>query len=652
MLHPVCDPERPWSAPKAVSDYCQADEQSAATTIPKQLATVDGACAPLSSRMVVDARHRGLRTSLLPNSDIGESENQYTPALESGAEQRFRGVVTALESDKPQDYTDIGESALGSVTVNVLCDSAQNEHTKSARESVGGKKDIRWAALESASDVSSSITSFNNISTDSVYSVIKGMKNLTDPMICRGRLMQRTKGKTTVTKNVSVLLDTGAGESYYVCDNIAQESVFDMQPVQCLVEVADGRRVSVKHAIECTLSLLRWNKSRTVATRRVTVKVLPASSEAAGSLIGGRSLIALFGISLDGVSRARIGRYAIYDCSTSESQVAALNVPTDIVRFCDNTGTIDANTDSQQSQCVPLHPPLAVDDCLQIAVDDSVRRSNEEILCRVQQRGWVPIPYFADAKVRLRRAEATDILDTKQQTYVWEISLPNGQYTAHRPRNYSQKMFEAMTIDDKKEFMRLVNDYVVRGWWTRLDTPPNPCGVGHSDVVIGPANVFCVRQGKMRLVCDFSPSNALLPVASSALPSINHMLLQVWLSQPRSLLTGDCSAAFYRVHMCQKGWLICGNEHYVTHRLSFGYSFGPCGLLCSLGELFRMFQSSEYASTTSCIFADDFVLTSDKDHADMEESMGPLLNLLQSAGFDIPRRKFHLSQQQPSRVTR
>ena len=408
------------------------------------------------------------------------------------------------------------------------------------------------------------------------------------------------------------VLDTGAGRGYLILPSSSIEHFkLNLSPIRCVVNMANGRPVIIKHQFDGELEIANQR-------RNVQLRVLLSETEEP-YLLFGRDLIESFGLVTHGARRIMMGKTCIFN-----SERDGLHVIREL----------EENHDTLSSPgVVTLEPPDPPDDSVQLPLSEKDIIECDRLIAKLAEETPTPLSYCPGVRMTLRTLEDKESKDTPLQKYCFEINAPIVPPTGTN-RLYAKSCYYRLSLPHRLEFDKLVEDYVLKGWWTPAGRQECQSLYGHA------ANVFGVVQSdKLRLVADFRPLNVFYP-ASTVLPSIPYSILTLGLGGQSGLVIGDCRSAFLRVRLKRGYWLHCGDRDFISCRMSFGLSFGPEGLRRSVGQLWQLIRALSSDRGVGSLFVDDWFLS--MVTGIVMRSSARFLRLLAVTGFDCAAKKFQI----------
>ena len=428
------------------------------------------------------------------------------------------------------------------------------------------------------------------------------------------------------TLEVPCIVDTACGLGYlYAPWGVGLERM-DSRPYHSSVLLADNETsTSISEAVEVSLAV-----KGTVKNKVVLLPVIRGGNEFA--VLFGRSLLSLFGISTVGGKMVKMDDLVLYDCYMGnilghEDKIRRTQEP----RF-DSQGVVplESKVNTKGVSWVLDHSQQHYLDCL---------------LLELSQLPPQPLP-CCPGRVALKSTNQAEVLDTEAQRFAFCISVDHWKIdrTEYRNHNlYSTAMFRKLEHSDRERFCAQVDEYVKYKWWT----PASREEVVHHGP---PACVFAVRQKKkLRLVIDFRARNKFFP--STAQKSPISFALSVLRTLPvGSIFVADAASAFYRVHADTPAWIHCGElGDFLSHRVSFGMSYGPEALDNSLGVVWKLFNLVAH-SGTGVRYVDD-VWYHSQNSEDLIADLNSFLFLMDRCGFGVDPSKLQLLSPQSGEVS-
>jgi hypothetical protein len=361
------------------------------------------------------------------------------------------------------------------------------------------------------------------------------------------------------------------------------------------------------------------------------------------AVLFGRTLLNLFRIVIVDGSRVSMDGKTLYeprrDC---------------VRRVMDALGEPDL--EFTEAGIVPLDPvPSGNSDSVVFEIEPAQASFLENALLELTRMPPQPLPR-CPGKISLRPlgmlSGVLSVPDTSNQkfSFVIELDHPPDQ-CLDPPRLYAGPMYRKLSLDDKKKFADQVGKYVEAKWWTPADVESaKPHGP--------PSNVFGVKQkDKLRLVVDFRQRNRAYPSTTSP-PLISFSLALLRTLPKGSIIVADAAAAFYHTRATDPAWLHLGPlGDYLSHRVSFGLSYGPEALDASLGTLWNLYTSI-VPSGTGARFVDDMWAHAPDAESYVDESLkveesnvaiqslsfNSLLHIMDLCGYNVESRKFQQSR--------
>ncbi|KAF4657842.1 hypothetical protein FOL47_008291 [Perkinsus chesapeaki] len=209
---------------------------------------------------------------------------------------------------------------------------------------------------------------------------------------------------------------------------------------------------------------------------------------------------------------------------------------------------------------------------------------------------WFHLSSAPAYKMRVRRLLPSEQRDTPEQVYCFELDLQGAMHPIDDisySRDYSGKLIQRLSSEEKDLFYKEVESYVDKNWWRKetdssfsvskqaSDQPPlAPLGL----LGIPPIVVFPVKQpGKstaIRPCCDCRLCNSVSERASYLGADVSTLTSRLLGSyrQNDSFCTLDCSRAFYRLRTNVRLPLVINGQKYSSDRVIFGLVAGPSSL--------------------------------------------------------------------------
>jgi hypothetical protein len=408
------------------------------------------------------------------------------------------------------------------------------------------------------------------------------------------------------------IVDTACGLGYlYAPSGICLRNM-DSRPFSSAVLLADNKTTtSISEAVLVSITIAS-------VKRTCLLPVLRGGDEFA--LLFGRSLLSLFNISTIGAKLVKMGSVVLYDSSVARASRAYdhLDKASRVISSPEmSQGVVELNL-KVNSKGVPW------------SLSPSDQDYMDSLLHEVSQLPPQPFP-CCPGRVSLNRYQSSSIADTESQRWAFVISLddPPEFDPSEDHRLYSTAMYRKLELSDRERFCEQVEEYVRCQWWTPITR--------ESAIPFGPpACVFAIRQKeKLRLVIDFRARNRSFPSTASQTP-ISFSLSLLRTLPPGSIFVADAASAFYRIHASTPAWIHCGElGDFLSHRVSFGMSYGPEALDHSLGALWKLFMLIARPGTGARYVDDVWFHTQEDIHHDTNS----LLYLMDRCGFSVDQKK-------------
>lgn len=423
-------------------------------------------------------------------------------------------------------------------------------------------------------------------------------------------------------QDILCVVDTGAGSGYLLLPSHS-ETVLPFQFRRCHapVSLADGSAVNITQCVDLVMTVAHRKES-------VCLKVLRTQADCC-TILFGRDLISQFNLVIHGCDRIMMDRTNLYDRRR------------DVICFVDSPEQEAAPKGAGGLHEIDAAPSFKLADLanemMTLPIDPGVVDSQIALLKSKSKEPPRPMAFCLGVKMGLRELQPNEARDTPGQRFVFEIDAPKIDPSTTPARLYAASCYARLPPDRQSEFKALVQGYVDAGWWTTCSRAEAAMKYGH------PANIFgVVQKEKLRLVADFRQLN-LHFAASTKMPYIHHTILGLSLCAKNGLVVGDCKTAFLKVRLKRPLWVHTGVADYLTHRMSFGLSFGPEGLRSSAGLLWEMFKDSCIEDALGSLFVDDWFLSMAVEL--LKQSAAIFLSFLDLCGFDCSRKKFQILEE-------
>jgi hypothetical protein len=397
------------------------------------------------------------------------------------------------------------------------------------------------------------------------------------------------------------ILDSGAGFNYFI-GKVPQG--FWLDSTHNTVSLADGTLRQIKYLVWLKPNLVSLNTNKTIDLPMALFRVLDTNS-VSSSVIIGRNTMSDWNINIFGAHVAFIGKECI-----SESLPKSATDYNVYLNQVSDSGLV------------------------RIILSDEDREYFIMMLDNIAKKSWVPVQFCPGFKFRLRRASKSDLFDSPDQLFIPEVMIPDiTDHNTSVQKSYAIPFFNKLDSESKQVYTDLVNKYVNSSWWEPSVKP----GVNE----LPAANVFMIKKNeKSRLVVDFRQLNSVLPKVSSESPSLWHVLTTVRLFTSDCLITADVRAAFYKTRLNNASLsLSSGIGYFKSNRMVFGVSFGPGGLLSTLGSIITECRND--SNTPACIlplWVDDMLFVG--VNKNIVRATKITLSATSLTGFDVERSKF------------
>ncbi|KAF4685298.1 hypothetical protein FOZ60_006656 [Perkinsus olseni] len=452
-------------------------------------------------------------------------------------------------------------------------------------------------------------------------SAISAERNPVPPEISFTAWFSPKLGKGDWRVKVTCILDTGAGESYWLSGTHPWSATRKSVPSE--VVLPDGSHVAVGHELR---GFLRLQEEKSVVP--VSFNVLAGSQGTSSRkqdprrVLVGRQLIQTLGVKV--LMPSAWLNYEEKKTTLGDLLVAQVYEDEEV------------SWSALPKGLEPLVPPSTDSSDVVLRVTKVEAKEIESILQGLPT-GWTPVPRCPGFFFRYRRLLPVEIIDIPQQWMATELRFPDDvKHT--RVGSYSATLFNKLSVTQKETFRRLVQEYLDKKWWVEVK---DPCLYEGNPLT---ANVFMLGGGeskrKARLVCDFRSANGALSKVSSEVPDISATFALLTILSPKVLLVGDFTAAFYHVRLWGvRVCLIAAFARYLSNRLTFGLSIGPGGLGASLNPPLDEFRSV-FLSEVIRLFVDDYLIAGYSPE-DAVRDLAYWISGLSALGQHTPLRKFY-----------
>jgi hypothetical protein len=412
-----------------------------------------------------------------------------------------------------------------------------------------------------------------------------------------------------IAEELDCIMDTGCSSGYLLAPR-CWRIPFRVHSNPYRIRLADGTGAALDSAVAGQLRI--GSQTRTVELRIISGEYpRPA-------LLFGRQLINAFKLTTIGANRVCMDEQILFDREF-------------VGRVAERYSGEDPEYLTEGFVILPQD--IRPEDRVSFPISSAERLAIRRRLSTLTERGECPLPFTTGATIRLRRLRPDELRDTSEQEFCFEVDTGLSRAQLQAGSRYAVKSYRALQPEMKTEYRRLVEEYVSTGWWT----PTTSSQQDQTPL----ANVFGIsQQGKLRLVADFRMFNKDHP-SSTVLPSLHLNLINIGIHKTEQLVIGDCRSAFMRVRLKHPLLIHTGVGDFLTHRMSFGLSFGPEGLRQSAGKLWEEFRCfSTLENGIGSLYADDWFLGGKQELLLPEAAK--LLALLGACGFDCIRKKFQI----------
>ncbi|KAF4649512.1 hypothetical protein FOL47_002026, partial [Perkinsus chesapeaki] len=299
---------------------------------------------------------------------------------------------------------------------------------------------------------------------------------------------------------------------------------------------------------------------------------------------------------------------------------------------------------------VPPMPSVEASGLLLPKLTEQEDRYVDRLLSSVEDEGWAPLPRTNQAyHSRVRKLLPCEFIDLPGiQTHVCEVRVPDRIVSNDRGASYARSLYLRLPDELKKEYSRLVSDYLASRWWVPVARGAVESRQhGQSRAA---AQVFLIPPGgtrrKARLVVDFRALNRGLPPAGNNQPPISFVIGALRAEARECIALADARSAFYKCRLSNTTLLLETGDNlefiFQSIRMCFGVVFGPSGLSGNMGRLGDSLRSCDLPIALLClvllvIFVDDLCVSGPTRATIIVFKL--LLFVLARAGFDAQLKK-------------